>query len=569
MEPLDIFYRAYKQYLEMTKVDVSTNRIRKAFEDKNDPDKQNLTVFVATCTIDEDWIDRIEFGLEYIAKAIKEERQFIRNDGEVLPIEKVRKTSKASIEDLARHSNYITHEPMEGAASDIVPDKLLVVQREHDFTVYENRVVYALLVHLRDFINSRLTEIKEVTNTYEATSYIKQHIALGSETIDVDFRFKDVRKNDPYFMMKNSYRQAIEKLDDLLSKVLILLKTPLMVEVSKVDMISLPIVKTNVLKMNHNFRECVSLFEYILAFDKPGYTVSKEEKTFAPFAMDLVHDYTEVVLLYSFISYMRSNELEDVLKANFDQEEERRRLLEEEDLLERASKIKLKASDDEKTLLQYVMTLQEAYKVLEGLKENLEKKIAQKEKEHLKEVEALNQSHRDEIDALRVAHEEEISSINEEHQQEIYRLNEDRQNQIDELTSRHAEEVSNLNNEHRNEMSETRSRYEDKIKELNDLLEETKSRLESENRDLTSHLKETEGRLKAMQSMNGELDSNAYNDKVDFDELERQKEAFDKFYKEAWKKAKKAIRKNNIHIDKKKKKVEETPTENVDDGGEE
>ena len=88
----------------------------------------------------------------------------IRSEGDVLPIEKVRKTTVSSIQDLAKHSNYITHEGMEDGPTDIMPDKLLVVTKENDFAVYENKVVYACLMYLKDFVSSRLTKIKNETN---------------------------------------------------------------------------------------------------------------------------------------------------------------------------------------------------------------------------------------------------------------------------------------------------------------------------------------------------------------------------------------------------------------------
>ena len=44
------------------------------------------------------------------------------------------------------------------------------------------------------------------------------------------------------------------KIEDVLNAILKLLSTPLMVEVSKVPMIKPPITKTNVLKMNNNFK---------------------------------------------------------------------------------------------------------------------------------------------------------------------------------------------------------------------------------------------------------------------------------------------------------------------------
>lgn len=581
MDYLDIFYRAFKSYKEITALEASTSRVHKYFEDKNEKENQNLSVFIATCTVEEDWVERIEYGIDYIAKAIKEERQFIRNDGEVLPIEKVRKTSKASIEDLAKHSNYITHEPMEGAASDVVPDKLLVVQREHDFAVYENRVVYSLLMYLKDFINSRLTEIREVTNTYDSSSHIHQNVDLGNEQIHVDFNFKNSRKNDPYLVNSNACRDIIARMDDLLTKVLILLKTPLMIEVSKVDMITLPIVKTNVLKMNHNFRECVSLYEFLLAYDKPGYTVTREEKSFAPYALEMVNDYVEVVLLYSFISYMRANSLEEYLEKNYQLEEERRRRLLEEETIERANKIRLKSGDTELTASEYIVMMSEANRILQEKVASLSKALEQKDKEHQEALNAKDKEHALAIDNLKLAHDIEKQSIRQEHDLEMQKAHENFITQLQEHDEKHREELDDIRQSNReeynqmverysNEISDINSKYTSEIKELNeehknesDDLKNQIKQLKAENKELRSRGDELESRLQAFLVEGNSLNPQDYLSEVDFNLLEKQKRDFDEFYKKAWKEAKKAIRQNNIKIEKKKKNKEETPEASI------
>ena len=72
--------------------------------------RQKCSVSYVTCIVDESWIERIEQGMNFVGKAIDEERRFIRVNGEVQPIEKVRKVSKESVQHLARHSDLITHE---------------------------------------------------------------------------------------------------------------------------------------------------------------------------------------------------------------------------------------------------------------------------------------------------------------------------------------------------------------------------------------------------------------------------------------------------------------------------
>ena len=583
MTSLDLFYRAFKQYKELTTTDITLTRSKKVMQNKNSSETQNLVVYVSTCTIEEDWVIEVERGIEFIAKAIKEERQFIRNDGEVLPIEKVRKTSKASIEDLAKHSNYITHEAMEGAAADVVPDKLLVVQKEHDYAVYENRVVYTLLVYLRDFINSRLSIIKDITNTYKSKAFVKQHIELGNTKLRVDFTIDDERKNDPILMEKNSCKDIIARLDDVLSKVLILLKTPLMIEVSKSDMISLPIIKTNVIKMNRNFRECAALFEYLLAYNKPGYVVNTEEKEFAPFTLDLVNDYAENVLLFSFINYMYGNSLEDELKENYFREEERRKKLQEEELIEKANRIRLKANMDDKTINEYLILLDEAYKILEKNNEALKEDMKAMVVKHAKEIDELHKTYQDRIDTLKEQHEQELEEMRLAHEKEISRINEEFRLEKEALIEKAEEEKENLIKEHQEEKNSLVSEYEETISsiradareekenllkqaaeekeaaivdmrnKMNDALDKEKEST-SKRKEVENENSELRARIIAVESTSGRKDVSSYVGKEAFDQLERDRKAFNEFYDRAWKAAKESIRKNTIKIDKTKRK---------------
>ena len=148
MNYLDIYYRALIDYRKNTTEfrECENQRISTAKANAKD---DKILVTRKICTVDTDWVDAIEAGLVHVEKAIREERQFIRSNGEVIDIEKVKNVSKDSVEHLARHSNLITRYE-EG--EDIVPDRLYTVERLSDFAVYENRFLYMLLCYLRDFI---------------------------------------------------------------------------------------------------------------------------------------------------------------------------------------------------------------------------------------------------------------------------------------------------------------------------------------------------------------------------------------------------------------------------------
>ena len=145
MNQLDVYYRALLNYRNAIESDNDCQRFNNAFISA-DADGDKLVVTRAFCTIDEEWVEEIEKGLVFIEKAIKEDRQFILSQGEVVPIEKVKSVSKESVQHLAKHSDLIT-EYEEGG--DIVPDKLYTVERLNDYTVYENR----LLANIAYFFN--------------------------------------------------------------------------------------------------------------------------------------------------------------------------------------------------------------------------------------------------------------------------------------------------------------------------------------------------------------------------------------------------------------------------------
>ena len=151
MAKINVYYRAFLNYRKETLRDKSCASDRKKFK-KSGLEFDFLRAIKYKCTIDEEWIKQIEVGLEFVEKAVAEERQFIRVNGEVVPIEKVKKISKHSVEHLARHSNLITHVP-DDPTKNIIPDAIYMVEKLNDYAVYENRFLYLLLCYLRDFIS--------------------------------------------------------------------------------------------------------------------------------------------------------------------------------------------------------------------------------------------------------------------------------------------------------------------------------------------------------------------------------------------------------------------------------
>ena len=133
MNQLDIYFRALIEYRKLTGANIECSAFLSAASEADRPTDRIVAVR-NICTIDEDWVNEIEKGLDFIEKAIKEERQFILSQGEVVPIEKVKNFSKESVKHLAKHAELITREQDD---DEIVPDSLYTVERLNDYKVYE------------------------------------------------------------------------------------------------------------------------------------------------------------------------------------------------------------------------------------------------------------------------------------------------------------------------------------------------------------------------------------------------------------------------------------------------
>ena len=93
MNQLDVYYRSLLAYRQLTVANRECSALRGAIAGA-DAEGDKIVVTRAFCTIEEDWVNAIESGLVHVEKALKEERQFIRSNGEVVPIEKVKHVSK-------------------------------------------------------------------------------------------------------------------------------------------------------------------------------------------------------------------------------------------------------------------------------------------------------------------------------------------------------------------------------------------------------------------------------------------------------------------------------------------
>ena len=477
MNQLDRFYRALIDYRKLTVGDYECDRLRDSIANAN-MQEDVVELERKICTVDNDWIDEIEKGLVFIEKAIREERQFIRSNGEVVPIEKVKRVDKESVAHLARHSNLLTKKPED--EKDIIPDQLYTVERLSDYAVYENRFLYMLLCYLRDFITLRYDKILELTTTYNGSLSLCKTVTHKKQKIKCEIKLVEQRKNDAYLREFNEAKDAISRIDLLLKAVIHYLSTPLMEEVGKSPMLKPPITKTNVLKMNQNFKGCMALYEYVTAYTKPGYTVEDLHKKLNPLPEMIADEFAEATSLISFLTYEHALGIESYLREEYNKEEVRRKEAEAAKLVEQIRNLKKRIRESGFSPEEYMLLLEKRNRMLESdsaqlviAKQEIERLNGEIEdlKENVASLEKEVQGLQDYIVALKEEHAREIEELNRKHAEEIEELNRKHAEEIEELNRQHAEEIAALTQQYEQQISDLTDKYETQIKELTDKYE--------------------------------------------------------------------------------------------------
>ena len=534
MNEMDLYYRALRDFYESVNQSKSHNRFI-ATAQKASAINDKLEAIRTKCIIDEKWVAAIEEYLPFVEKAIREDRQFIRQEGDIVRIEKAKKVSKATVSHLARHSDFITHLP-EDESDPVLPDKLYITENESNYAIYENRFLYMLLCYTRDFVELRYSKISELGNTYRGALKINKHIEIGKRTVNFSADLSEVIKSDPLSSADTKINSMIERLEAIRVQVSALLITPLMNEVSKAPMLRPPITRTNVLRMNNNFKNAVALYDYLANYVGPGYTVEEIKKSFAPFETKMSAELFETIAMLSHLTYKYGNGISKMLEENYQNEllleaqRERERKQRELELLRK------RAHEKSGSIEEYLLALEEHEALLKNeidafrqkndrLMASIEKRDREIEEKTAQNTELSAQIHRieDEKEALIQKAAEEKAAYEEKEA----RLTSDFEKAAQESLARFNENIANLKTEHQNETSVLKAQ----IEETNTLLASGREA------NLALH-----ARLRAYQWKNGVSADEDLSDRQSFLQLEAERAWFQKMFKTTWAQTKKRIR---------------------------
>ena len=219
--------------------------------------------------IDMDWVLAFEDALPYIQNAIDEQRRFIQQVENVVRIEKAKRIT-------TEHTNYIAK--VEG--DKVTPNKILNVEREENFAIYENRFLYTLINNALRFVDDKYSNLKNApTDSYNEIK-MKRRLVLNQQVVDFDINYV----NESH----ETYAEDLDVIDlstlsdfDRIRRIRMtlndFLSTPLMKALVKEPLVHPPLQQTNLLKKNPNFKKAVELWNFLESYKKAGFEIVGDE----------------------------------------------------------------------------------------------------------------------------------------------------------------------------------------------------------------------------------------------------------------------------------------------------
>ena len=254
--------------------------------------------------IDLRWVEAIEDAIIPLDTIIRNPRRFIVQEEEIVNIELARKISPESIRHLAQHTNMIA----KVEDDTVTPNKILNIFKEESFETYENRFIYTLLINLQYFISKRLQAINDSVDGNNLTSILfKDSFSIGKENVKCSF---EMTIDSPGFKMdanlldvdpeKLSKFQRVERIKKILYD---FQNSPLIKSLSGCALVRPPIMRTNVLQKNPDFKKAKALWDFIETYRESGFSIEVTETNEIPSDQYMADLYTTMILNYSLLKH--------------------------------------------------------------------------------------------------------------------------------------------------------------------------------------------------------------------------------------------------------------------------
>lgn len=227
-----------------------------------------------TKIFDGNFLDVVIGAYPSLLKICRDPKKTLAYMQEVVAMEKAKKVDSESIRHLASHTQYIRDI---NEQNEVIPSKILSTYAEDNIGIYENRFIKSLINRVIVFLDTRLKLMDENLESISADEIrYKNNIKLSHRKIDLEM---NIKISNEILDETQKARELFDKTKNALDKYRALKGTGLYQAVAKLKDVVPPIMKTNIILHNHDFKIAYNLWLYIDRTTEVGYNVQSDEKT--------------------------------------------------------------------------------------------------------------------------------------------------------------------------------------------------------------------------------------------------------------------------------------------------
>jgi len=224
---------------------------------------------------DDAWMSSVEAAVPVIDKITRSPRENLKQMQMIVPVERAKKTDKDTIRHLAANTQMIRSISREGV---VTPSKVMTSFNESDYGTYENRFLKTLVDKLYVFIEKRYDIIvKKMHTEYVNYLNVKSSVLWESANIDFDITLK-INQNLPEDEIDRKNQELLDRMTNLRTSITNFKMSLFMSQMREFPPVNPPIMKTNVIMKNPDFKQCYNLWLMMDSLDQVGFDIDVFER---------------------------------------------------------------------------------------------------------------------------------------------------------------------------------------------------------------------------------------------------------------------------------------------------
>lgn len=242
--------------------------------------------------MDMTWVKEIEDCIPDLNEIVNNPKRTIQTLAEVVEVEKVKKTSRESVQHLASHSQFVKTIDEDG---NVTPSKILNVYNDDFFAIYENKFVATLLRRLFIFVEKRYDYIiHQATLRDVEILYFKNKTNIDGSDIEIETK---IRYSKPSLdAADEKLAKMIKRINDIRRYLRFFGNSEFMRILHRERDVRNPILQTNIIRKNPKYRHCYHLWQFINSYNEAGVEI-KVEENFAKLSEEDLQEINKVLTM--------------------------------------------------------------------------------------------------------------------------------------------------------------------------------------------------------------------------------------------------------------------------------